>query len=282
MFEFFKFTQELNEKRAYAKTLISSMKLPVFLAWASFAKTLKVGACDELCALVLTSEKIKGLYALRIILSGEIKFGGGSDDHVVLAFSNKEHPLSEIQTIGRSHFGDFLKTFHDLKDFVIVDPYLNKVIPSSELLSDETYQKQLSCMKNTRLKTIFQMTDALKSTKETDALLKTFETTLLAKEFPDLPPPISILPILIKKRSELIQTKLSHLYPCLTWKCHEEKVFWTRGEESILVSLQKELVDLGLSVNLNKIKESPEFCLRIMCSSYRALETTCFALSAKA
>lgn len=242
------------------------------LAWSLFAKTLKVGACDEMSMTFATSMKVASLFAYRIILLGQKKLNGSYDHHVVLAYSSKVLPFKELKSNAIALDYDFLKTFQTLENTVIVDAYHHKVIPTNVLAEDSDYKAKLESMGNTK----FLRLEDLGGLHESDTLIVprlmklqeylTFLQSLDVSEHPHFFDTKTA-------RIEIIKNELAKLSKT-PWKLQTKTgVFWTLGAKEPLEDLYTIFEGKGLATKFAKVKDKEEFCLQLFFSNYTQLCT---------
>lgn len=239
-------------------------------AWALFAKSFKVGACDELSMILATSLKVTDLCIYRIILLGQVKLSGSRDNHVLLAFSEKPLDFRSLKETIVSKSYEFLPSFQTLSKVIVVDAYHEKVIPSEALLEDEDYAEKLHAMGNTKL-------------------LRMEGLSGISENYPHFAPKLAVLSAYFHEikdvdvtdhphfldtksvRIELIKIKLN-TRSSTSWKLsNKSNTFWTLGDEAKIKTLESQLTPSGLEVKVGKVKDKEEFCLQINFRNYSDL-----------
>jgi hypothetical protein len=239
-------------------------------AWALFAKTFKIGACDELSMALATSSKVSELCIYRLVLLGQVKLNGSRDHHVLLAFSNKPIEARPLKETIASLDHEFLPSFQTLKDVVIVDAYHHRVLRTENLLEDAEYAKKLKAMGNTkflRMESLEGLHDAYPLAAERlGALAHYFEEikTVDITEHPHFYDTKQLRINVIKEKLEVF--------------CHmpikfqsKTSTFWMIKDEAFIRERKAELESRGLTVKSAKVKDKEDFCLMISFDNYAML-----------
>jgi hypothetical protein len=271
MFDFVAHSQRLHVLRTLARPQMDAMKLPTAHALAVFAKVFKIGACDELSSIILTSSHVRALHTYRIIVLGQEKESGSTDDHVMLAFSHRclrkdfERHIVEKKCDVRAALGS-------IDDLVLVDAYLGSCIKAQDISSSPLFLEKLSFMKNTHIRSVSDLTGKMEATKEVEALCEAFSQALSVFQTMPIPLSASQTPIMQQKRSEMILSQLHRIFPNVTWKVTKTGSFWTQhGDKAIVSSIKERLDAIGIETKMGKIKGSDNHLSSFECATYTTL-----------
>ena len=264
------FTTKTSSLRRKWEAKVLELDICTVLTVAVFAKVVKHGACMELGVLCSLSEHIKPLHCYSIQIKGRLTVQGPSDDHILILTSDTplEPPCVE----------PFIPYVARQKNVCVIDPYLEKVVHSSEIEKEEEFKAQLLAMKNLVISKFLTLNKEF-STTFSDPKLIALEAYLHTIKDEIVEPPESVRSFLYTKRKELAVAALSAHAPGFSWKVSSSNQFWIKGDESALKEIKASLAAKGLEFTLSKISGKQEYCLFKAFANYHELIALCTALA---
>lgn len=250
---------------------LETLEIHTALTMAVFAKAVRHGACQELSIICSQSDAIAPFHRYNYHLLGSLCSDGRTNDHSLLVISESPLPIEKPGD-------DFITFIAGCKDACVIDPYLEKIVHSQDILLDYEFAAQLSCMRNTKIKRSIEINKTLSTTFD-DPRLVALEAYLRTLDADSVEPPATVAAFLYAKRKELILRSLHTKFSDLTWKISSKNQVWTQGSLARLTDVKAELTAKSIACKIAKVEGKEEYCLLTTFTNYKELKALTLSLS---
>ncbi|MCX6991417.1 MAG: hypothetical protein NTX49_10230 [Chlamydiae bacterium] len=220
----------------------------------------RVAACGELSLHTQLEAEVAGLFTKVILLKGNEKLlvdgrGVRTDDHALVLVAAEPILDDRIRTAARVAKGSFIGAIKLLREVVVIDPYLQRVVEAKNIHRDEDFCRRLAALKATniangvaidgKLSEVIAERDRLIAYVASERKIEQLEKTI---ELPTMPP------FLVEKRKEQIIQKLIIRFPGITWSENKKKThIFMKGPEDITTSVSEFLGSRGIKFTIGNI-----------------------------
>lgn len=259
------FATKFNYLRDRFLEKIIELKTNVSSSLALFAKTLRYSGCQEISMLCVAHEAISIYHRYNIYLTGDVfdKSKAGNDHSLIV--------VSETELCIDKAGDEFIPYIAKQKNAVVIDPYLETIIHSKDILKASKFADQLKCMGTTKIILLMIIDDSIKEGLK-DPKMKELESYLLKIKDSSVEPPIRIRSFLYDKRKETLLESLKTAFPSFKWKISPKNDVWTLGMAEDLNLIKKTLDDKKIVAKMAKIVGKEEYCLTFNFKSYDELK----------
>jgi hypothetical protein len=256
-------TTKTNFLRSRLVEKMEELDIRTAQAFAAFALAVKKGACQELTIICSQSPSIAPFHRYNYHLKGALINDGSTNDHSLIVISETPLPLERKGE-------DFISFIARSSDACVIDPYLEKVVHSKDILKDEEFALQLTAMRNTSIAASMQINPKLSLSLD-DPKLVALSTYLRSLDAESVEPPASVSSFLYAKRKQRVLSALHRDMPELTWKISPRHEVWARGSLELLTAKKDLLAAKGLEARVAKIEGKEEYCIIFSFRNYKEL-----------